>query len=279
MNPLKIWKLFRDYEKLQGILKENVTMNKKATQIVALAVTVIGTLGISDYAQGWVGHHAQVFGALVAAAQILHALFPSIFAAPKTTEPPTGNLTTKAGLLILALLLIPATLKAQTPSNVTPAIVSTAGTPTYEVQLTPEAPAPQVQNLYAGGVSYSVGATPAIAGTGLYAHAISTEGLYAFTVIDALPNTLKPFTVNTNIGAGIAQKLFTLGKVPIYAPTAAGISWNGGNTGWQWNGGVIASIHIRGDYYILPSVRFLKSSVSGGTGYQPIIGVLFGWGR
>lgn len=137
----------------------------------------------------------------------------------------------------------------------------------------------QIQNIYAGGVSYNHGATPAVAGTALYAHALNTSGTYAFTVFDALPATTKPFTVTTNVGAGIAQKAFTLGKVPIYVPTAAGISWSGSNTGWQWSTGGLASIHIKGDYYIMPSVRLEKSSVSNGAGYQPVIGLLFGWGK
>jgi hypothetical protein len=72
--------------------------------------------------------------------------------------------------------------------------------------------------------------------------------------------------VNTNVGVGIAQKVATLGKIPIYMPTAAGISWNGDNTGWQWNGGVLAAIHIKNQYYLLPHVRFLKSSVSAAPG-------------
>jgi hypothetical protein len=144
---------------------------------------------------------------------------------------------------------------------------------------TPNVPVADVQNIYAAGVSYSVNASPAIAGTALYAHQVTDSGLYAFTAVDALPNTFKPLTVNTNIGIGVAQKVATLGRVPIYMPTAAGISWNGMNTGWQWNGGVLASIHIKNQYYLMPTVRFLKSSVSNGSGYQPIIGVLFGWGQ
>lgn len=151
-------------------------------------------------------------------------------------------------------------------------------------QTTPPAPAPatQIQNLYGAGISYSVGGSPAVAGTGLYAHQVSADtapNLYAFTAVDALPNTLKPFTVSTNIGAGIAEKIATVGKIPIFMPTAAGISFNGSNTGWQWNGGVLASIHIKNQYYLMPTVRFLKSSVSNGSGYQPIVGVLFGWGQ
>ena len=90
--------------------------------------------------------------------------------------------------------------------------------------LTP--PATDVQNMYAAGVSYSVNATPAIAGTALYAHEVTDSGLYAFTAVDALPNTIRPLTVTSNIGVGVAQKVATLGKVPIYMPTAAGVSWS-----------------------------------------------------
>lgn len=137
-----------------------------------------------------------------------------------------------------------------------------------------------IQNLYGAGVSYSVNATPAIAGTALYCRALNSglDGTYGCSMVDALPNTVKPFTVSTNIGAGIAQKAFTLGNVPVYVPTAAGISWSGGNTGWEWNGGAFASIHVKSRYYLMPSVRFLKSSV-GGSGYQPIIGLLLGRGN
>jgi hypothetical protein len=136
-----------------------------------------------------------------------------------------------------------------------------------------------LQNLYAGGLSYSVNASPGIAGTGLYAHLVAGSGTYAFTAVDALPNTLKPFTVTTNIGAGIAQKVTSFGGIGVYVPTALGVSWSGTNTGWQWNGGAAAVIPLKNSYYLMPTVRFLKSSVSGGTGYQPILGVLFGWGK
>ncbi|HEX4039058.1 MAG TPA: hypothetical protein VHX37_13440 [Acidobacteriaceae bacterium] len=174
-----------------------------------------------------------------------------------------------AALVILAALLLGVALPAhaQTTTTTPPASQTT----TYGVE-----------NLYAVGVSYNVGATPAVAGTGLYARNLNTGSslpTYAFTAVDALPNTLKPFTVSTNMGAGIAQQVATIGNVPIYVPTAVGVSWNGTNTGWQWNTGAIASIHLKGNYYLLPSVRIVKSSVTGGTGYQPIIGVLFGWGK
>jgi hypothetical protein len=134
-------------------------------------------------------------------------------------------------------------------------------------------------NVYAGGISYNVGASPAIAGTGLYAHLIADSGTYAFTVVDALPISVKPFTVSTNFGVGIAQKLFTIAKVPVFVPTSAGISYTGNNTGWQWSTGALASIKVKGNWRVMPNVRIVKSSVSNGAGYTPIAGILFGWGQ
>ena len=140
--------------------------------------------------------------------------------------------------------------------------------------------APEPTSVYALGTSYNAGGSPAVAGTGLYAHKVNDSGTYAFTVVDALPATLKPFTVTTNFGFGVAQKVVTLGKVPIYIPTSAGVSWNGNNTGWSWTTGALAAIKYKDtNFRIMPNVRIVKSSVSGGTGYQPIVGVLFGWGQ
>jgi hypothetical protein len=136
-----------------------------------------------------------------------------------------------------------------------------------------------IQNLYAAGGSYNFNATPAVAGTALYAHYVADPGTYAFTVIDALPNNTKPFVVTTNVGMGIAQRVFTIGKVSLFMPTAAGISWTGTNTGWQWTGGAAATIPLKHNLYLMPTVRFLKSSVSGGSGYQPVIGLLFSFGQ
>lgn len=141
------------------------------------------------------------------------------------------------------------------------------------------APAPALTNLYAAGISYNNAGSPSIAGTALYAHSVNDgTGTYAFTVIDALPTSFKPFAVTTNISAGIAQKLFTIGKVTIYAPTAAGISFNGTNTGWAWSTGAIAPIKVK-KYYLVPGIRVAKSSVSNGAGYQLVPGILFGWGN
>ena len=131
-------------------------------------------------------------------------------------------------------------------------------------------------DIYGFGVSFNSGAHPEIAGTALYAHSVNGSGTYAFTVIDALPQSTKPFTVNTNISVGVAQKLFSVAKLDIFAPTAAGISFNGANTGWQWNTGVATRFAVKkgSAWHLMPTVRVSHSSVSNNSGYQPIIGLL-----
>jgi len=141
-----------------------------------------------------------------------------------------------------------------------------------------QTPAPT--NVYAAGISFNNAGTPAIAGTALYAKLLADgSGTYAFTVVDALPTNVKPFTVTSNISAGIAQKVFSIGKIPIFLPTAAGISFNGTNTGWAWSTGGMASIPLKGNWKLFPHVRIAKSSVSNGTGYQPVVGLLIGWSQ
>ena len=254
MNLAQIVKMDLLLNRISNVLKEDATMQVKIPQLVTLICTLLGTLGAPALMNTQVHAHLGLYTGLVAAAMILHALLPS-----------TG-MSNKAGLFLLGGLGL--------------ALACPAG---VRAQITPAAPTPaQIQNIYAAGGSYSVNAQPAAAGTALYAHNLNTGAAlptFAFTVVDASPNTVKPFTVTTNVGAGIAQQLAAVGKLQVFLPTAAGISWSGSNTGWQWNGGALISIHLKGQYYLMPSVRFLKSSVSGGSGYQPIIGLLFAWGQ
>lgn len=137
--------------------------------------------------------------------------------------------------------------------------------------------AAQDNNIVGAGVSYG----DRIAGTGLYAKLIAGTGTYAFTVVDAVPNTVKPLAVTTSYSVGISQKVFDLKfgnlVVPVFVPTAAGVSYAGGNVGWAWNTGGLAAIPISKQWRLMPNVRAVKSSV-GGDGYRLIAGVMIGWG-
>ena len=172
-------------------------------------------------------------------------------------------------LLVFALSF---TLAAQTDNPMpTP-------TPVPVVAAAPPLTAPPLTNIYGAGVSYNAGASPAIAGSALYARLVAGTGTYAFTQVDALPASIKPFTVTTNVSVGVAQKLATIAGIPIYVPASAGVSFNGTNAGWAWSGGGMAVVKVKGAL-VMPNVRFMKSSVSGGAGYGVIAGCLFGWGN
>jgi len=252
------------YNKLSALYAQNGGKMSpvKLTQVGSLIAQALASFGAAHFISANMANTGWLMWVLAGLNIILtvgHALLPSALPAPDAL-PSAQSVATKVGMIVLMILagsmLWPVSAQAQT-----------VATPTG------------VQNIYAAGASYSINASPAVAGTALYAHSLNSAGTYAFTAIDALPATLKPFTVTSNIGVGIAQKVFTLGSVPVYMPTAAGISWSGTNAGWQWSGGGLASIHVKGNYYLMPSIRFLKSSVSGGTGYQPIIGLLVAWGK
>jgi hypothetical protein len=248
MNPVEVFKLLSLYNKWKSINAAKGTVMSKIAQYLHLAVTLFGVLGVPQLAQKWLAEpgHTAIFTILVSISVLLHAILPSIFGGPTPNAQTAAKVS--GGILLVLLCFTPCARG-------------------------------QVNNIYAGGGSYSVNASPAVAGTALYAHSLGNSGTYAFTAVDALPSTLKPFTVTSNIGAGVAQRVFTVGTLPVYMPTAAGISWSGTNTGWQWSGGALVGIKVKGNYYLMPSVRFLKSSVSGGTGYQPIFGLLFGWAK
>lgn len=219
----------------------------------------------------------------------LGAIFLSLIA--RYVSPKAG----KAAMIFLALsLAIPASAMAQADpvDPVPPGLAgscemehcATVSVPMVRAQsATAAAPAVSAapSNIYAGGVSWNQSAVPAVAGSALYARALdSASGTYAFTVVDLLPNTTKPFTVTSNVSVGVAQKIFSLGKVPIFVPTSAGVSFSGSNTGWAWSTGGMADIKLgkKSNWRVFPMVRVARSNVSG-SGMQPIVGVMVGWGQ
>jgi hypothetical protein len=232
----------------EGIAMKNST--KVIASIVSLLTLALGLHPVQVAIAGFLTTH-PVVAAVIAAISTLVALIHNPVADP--TQAASGSKIVPMILLFLAFgMLSLSTVRAQA------------------------VPPADGNNMAAVGMNYSVNASPSLAGSLLYARLLlpSTD-TWAFTNADFLPNTLKPFTVTNNVGAGVAQKIATFGTVPVYCITAAGVSWTGTNTGFQFNGGCIASIKYKG-FLIMPDARFLKSSVSNGTSYQPILGAYIG---
>jgi hypothetical protein len=109
----------------------------------------------------------------------------------------------------------------------------------------------------------------------MYAKRVSGN-TFSFAVVDTLPTLVKPYTVNTQYSGGIAQKIASIKGIDIYVPASAGLTSSGSNTGWNWNTGALASIRIKGSWFIFPNARVTKSSIV--NQYQVIGGILVGWG-
>ena len=139
-------------------------------------------------------------------------------------------------------------------------------------------------NLYSFGMSWNQSASATVAqqfaGTAMYARKQTEAGTYAFTALDIVPTAVNPITVTNQTSVGIAQRVLTVGGWKIYGTAAAGPSWTGSNSGWAWLAGGMASRSIGSKgWRIMPNIRTIKSSVSNGSGYQLIIGVMVGFGN
>jgi hypothetical protein len=136
-------------------------------------------------------------------------------------------------------------------------------------------------NIWGAGISWNQGASASaaqqFAGTAMYARQQTSAGTYAFTVFDAVPTTLQPVTVTTDVAAGVAQRVFTVAGWQVYLTAAAGPSWSGAATGWAWTGGGMATHAVgKSSWWIGPNIRTVKSSVNNNSGYQLIAGLLAG---
>lgn len=156
-----------------------------------------------------------------------------------------------------------------------------------------QTPAAPPDNLYGLGMSYNSGASPAVAGNAFYAKLLSANQstsdvgggvmvttfhpTYSFTLLDILPDTVKPFSVTTNISSGIAQQVFQLGPVNLFTIGTAGLSVGNTNLGWTWTAGAFGDYNFKKagkptKLDLIVGARTIKSSVSGGSGYQIIPG-------
>ena len=258
LNPFTVFKYYTQLNRAATTAK-GMTVNNWRTTILGLLAAGFGAA--ANYASPHPTWQGYVGAALVAVLGLAAKDFNVNLSADELKTISTlVQSTLKIALIVCMLSALPMLARAQsTPIPVVPG---------------------QLQNLYAAGASYNPGGSPGIAGTALYAHNLNTGATlptFAFTAVDAVTTSTKPFTVTSNVGIGFAQQVASLGKIPIYMPTSAGISWTGDNTGWSWTGGVITPIKYK-SVYLIPAVRFLKSSVSNGSSYQVMASFLIGWG-
>lgn len=261
IDAIRIWKC---WEKLKKITKKGDAMlNWKTTTLGILTIVAgLANAGI-NYLNGKDVNIPILLAAITAGWGLIHST-DSTTSAVNTAAiaKNTKNIAKVSGIVLLALM------------------IGFAAVPSAQAQVAPvSSPSVGISNLYGLGVSYNNGGSPSIAATALYAHAANTVGTYAFGVMDVIPTSYKPFTVTTSVGAGVAQKVATIGSVPIFIPAATGITFTGTNTSWTWNTGAIAVVQIKPSIYALPMVRIAKITVGNNTAYQPIVGVLFGWGK
>ena len=89
MNPLKLIRVLADAHRAESIMKGKAAPMQKATQIVALAVQLIGTLGLATAATTWTDHHLMLVVGINLALTVGHALLPSVVPDPVEPMPPS----------------------------------------------------------------------------------------------------------------------------------------------------------------------------------------------
>ena len=87
MNPLKLIRVLAEAHKAEVVMKGNAKPMQKATQIVALAVQLIGTLGLATAATTWTDHHLMLVVGINLALTVGHALLPSVIPGPVAANP------------------------------------------------------------------------------------------------------------------------------------------------------------------------------------------------
>jgi hypothetical protein len=102
LNPFKLLAIYSDLNKLEVVAKEKAKMQVKVSQLLTLLVSLSATIGLPTLVTNWVHAHAVVYLVIVAAAIVLHALMPSIFAAPSAADTQATGLN-KVGMILLMI--------------------------------------------------------------------------------------------------------------------------------------------------------------------------------
>jgi hypothetical protein len=130
LTPFKLLAIYRDLNKLEAVAKEKAIMQLKVTQYLTLLMALFGTVGVPALATNWLHAHVAVYTGFVAAAILLHAIFPSIFSAPSAADTQATGLN-KVGVILLMIglgVMCAGQLQAQTVTPVATSAASTTAT-------------------------------------------------------------------------------------------------------------------------------------------------------
>lgn len=111
INPFKLLATYNDLNKIEVVAKEKISMNMKVTQISTLVISLLGAIGVPAFASTWLHAHLAIYTGFVVAALVLHAIFPSIFAAPSAADTQATGMS-KIGCIALIALVLTGTLPA-----------------------------------------------------------------------------------------------------------------------------------------------------------------------
>ena len=238
-----------------------------------LGPSLFGTIGVPTLAQNWLHAHFIAYVVCVALAIVLHSVLPSIFqSTPSASDQQNTGFAPKASIIVFLFLISAFSVCALNAQTVAPVTTN---------------------NLYGFGSSYNNGASPSVAGTAFYGHKVADNTTsttttvtgttstsyptFAVSFVDILPIASKPFTVSTNVSAGVAQQLLRSGNFSLSILAAVGGSFTGTNSGWDWTSGAMGIYRIQKNnlpthFGVWFGCRTLKSSVSNNAGYQIIPG-------
>lgn len=134
LNPIKLFRIYRDLNQGESIAKEKAPMNTKVLQYAHLAVTLVGVIGVPEMANQWISnpHHLTLYAVAVAISAVLHAVSPQIFGGPSAAAEQQSGFSTKVGtklglVALFCLMGVPAGGQAQTASSTATATPTNTG--------------------------------------------------------------------------------------------------------------------------------------------------------
>lgn len=141
----------------------------------------------------------------------------------------------------------------------------------------PVVPVPPA-NFAGAGALYNPSGTPRVTGWATWAKLVDAKSeSYFFTTEDAFVQGLKPFAITTSVRVGLATKIKEIGPVKVFGIVDGGGATSGATSGAAASGGGIATIKVKGAYYLMLGYRAIMLQGQAGTPKLYEIGLGKAW--